>query len=211
MREKVNPVVPWRTIIREAAFCEMARASQSISMELPAMPGCRRLDLRNALFAVSLVSISLLAQETRAAFTESSATILGFVNYDSRSASLADIDNDGDLDLMFQGGSGARQLFRNNLIGSGSLTYTNITSDIPTSTLGPSWSAAWGDYDSDGLVDVFIGQSNIGASGDVLHNDGATGFSNTSVATGLNDPGFHQNVAWCDIDNDNDLDLIIGM
>jgi hypothetical protein len=145
---------------------------------------------------------------TAATFTEVSASALSGFNVDARSASLADIDEDGDLDLFFQGASGAQQLFRNNLIGSGSLTFTNIA--LP-SGLGPSWSACWGDYDGDGDVDVFVGQSNIGTSGDLLRNDGTGAFTNVSVATGLNDPGFHQNVAWCDIDNDLDLDLILGM
>ena len=144
-------------------------------------------------------------------FTDQAATILGGVNYNSRSASLADIDNDGDLDLMFQGALGAQQLFRNNLIGTGSLTYTNISASLP-SGLGSSWSTAWGDYNGDGNIDMFVGQSNTsGATGDVLTGDGLGGFTNDSFATGLNDPGFHQNIAWADIDNDRDLDLIFGM
>jgi hypothetical protein len=44
-----------------------------------------------------------------------------------------------------------------------------------------------------------------------LRNNGATGFTNESNATNLDDPGFHQNVAWSDIDNDRDLDLLIAM
>jgi hypothetical protein len=147
-----------------------------------------------------------------ATFTEQGGTILSGANVDGRSASLADIDGDGDLDLMFQGGANAQRLYRNNLIGAGSLTFSNISSLLPMG-LGPSWSAAWGDYNGDGRIDVFVGQSNTSAtaSGDVLRNNGASGFSNESVASGLNDPGFHQNVAWNDIDNDRDLDLIIGM
>ncbi len=143
-------------------------------------------------------------------FTEQGASILGGVDYEARSASLADIDEDGDLDLFFQGGFGAQQLFRNDVDGDGKRTFVNISSTLPPG-LGVSWSAAWGDYDGDGKIDVFVGQTNFGASGDVLKNNGAAGFSNTSTATGLNDPGFHQNVAWIDIDNDLDLDLLIGM
>lgn len=152
-----------------------------------------------------------------ATFSEQGATLLGGVNYNSRSASLADIDNDGDLDLMFQGAAGsqslpdAQQLFRNNLIGTGTLSFTNITNSAIPSGLGPSWSAAWGDYNGDGNIDMFVGQSNINASGDVLMGDGSGSFTNASVAVGLNDPGFHQNVAWADIDNDRDLDLILAM
>ncbi|MCA9241409.1 MAG: CRTAC1 family protein, partial [Planctomycetales bacterium] len=150
---------------------------------------------------------SLSAAQT---FTNQAAFVLGGVNLDARSASFADIDNDGDPDLMFQGGVGAQQLFRNNIVGLGTPDFTNISSTL-ASGLGPSWSAAWGDYDGDGLVDVFVGQSNIGTTGDVLKNNGPAGFSNASVAVNLDDPGFHQNLVWCDIDNDRDLDLLIGM
>ena len=171
-------------------------------------------DHRSFIAVALAICLFIFANDLSAAptFTEHGATILASADYDARSASLADIDGDGDLDLFFQGGTGARQLFRNNLIGGGTLTYTNISSMLP-SGLGPSWSAAWGDYNGDGRVDVFVGQSNTstGATGDVLRNNGPAGFSNESVATGLNDPGFHQNVAWADIDNDHDLDLLIGM
>jgi len=144
-------------------------------------------------------------------FINAEFSALGGLNVDGRSASLADIDGDGDLDLFFQGAGTAHRLLRNEFMESGSLTFTNITSMIPTADLGPSWSAGWADYDGDGDVDVFVGQSNLGPAGDLLRNDGAAGFSNQSIATGLNDPGFHQNVAWCDIDNDGDLDLILAM
>ncbi|MCA9234269.1 MAG: CRTAC1 family protein [Planctomycetales bacterium] len=167
--------------------------------------------ISRALLGAILSILAVTADRAGAAFTEQGLAVLGGANFDSRSASLADIDDDGDLDLFFQGSFGSQQLFRNELVENGSLAYTNISASLP-SGLGSSWSAAWGDYDGDGRIDVFVGQTNNGASGDVLHNDGAGGgFSNTSVATGLNDPGFHQNVAWCDIDADNDLDLIIGM
>lgn len=147
------------------------------------------------------------------AFTDVSASVLpSSYNVDARSASLADIDNDGDLDLFYQGASGSQRLLRNNLIGLGTLSFTEILGNLPAG-LGPSWSACWGDYDGDGFIDVFVGQSNVssGAVGDVLKNDGTGVFTNESVSTGLDDPGFHQNVAWCDIDGDEDLDLILAM
>lgn len=142
-------------------------------------------------------------------FEEQGATVLGGLRLDSRSVSAADIDNDGDCDLMYQGAGGA-SLFRNNLIGLGTATYTDISGMVPAG-IGPSWSTGWSDVDGDGDVDAFVGQSNIGATGDYLRNDGLAGFTNASVATGLDDPGFHQNVAWADIDNDLDLDLILAM
>lgn len=143
-------------------------------------------------------------------FSDFGGTVLG-VDLNARSASLADIDNDGDLDLFFQGALGAQKLYRNGLIGGAGLGFTDASSLLPTG-LGSSWSSAWADVNGDGLVDVFVGQSNLGAAtGDYLLNAGASGFGNASVATGLNDAGFHQNVAWADIDNDLDLDLVLGM
>ncbi len=158
---------------------------------------------------------SLLVGETaRAVFTEQGATWLGGANYSGRSASLADIDGDGDLDLFFQGASGAQQLFRNNTINAGGVsshTFTNITSSWLPSGLTDSWSAAWADYDGDGKVDVFVGQTNNSPTvGRLLRNTGS-GFTDVSVSTGLNDPNFAQNVAWADVNNDHMLDLIIGM
>jgi hypothetical protein len=169
--------------------------------------------LRGGLLATVACSAALCvaaAATAQPTFVEQGAAILGGANVEGRSASLADIDNDGDLDLFFQGGSGARRLYRNNVVGTGALTFTNVSSAMLPSGLGDSWSAAWADYNGDGRIDVFVGQTNSGAAGDVLRNN-RLAFSNESVPTGLDDPGFHQNVAWNDIDRDRDLDLIIGM
>ena len=157
------------------------------------------------LLGASLVSAQLCAQLT---FTDQASSILS-VGFNSRSASLADIDDDGDLDLMFQRSGNVPRLYRNNIVGTGSFTFSDASNMLP-SGVTDGWSAGWGDYNGDGRIDVFVGQTNSGGSGDVLTSTGA-GFINSSVATGLNDPGFHQNLAWNDIDNDRDLDLLIGM
>jgi enediyne biosynthesis protein E4 len=176
--------------------------------------------IRKWLLAAGASMLAMASSSSvHAAFTEQQTAWLNDFNPNAevRSASLADIDNDGDLDLFFQGGaSSARQIFRNNVLGTGAHTFTNVTSTyLPSSvasTLGSSWSAAWGDYNGDNKIDVFVGQTNSGISGDVLMNNGPNvAFTNTSAVTGLTDLGFHQNVGWIDIDNDRDLDLLIGM
>ncbi|TWT87220.1 ASPIC and UnbV [Pseudobythopirellula maris] len=180
-----------------------------MSRSLPSRPAPARFAPFRLAPAACLLA-ALATPSVAQTFTDVGASVLN-ANHDSRSASLGDYDNDGDLDLFFQGGAGAQRFYRNNLTENGSLSYTEMPSVLPGG-LSFSWSAAWGDYDGDGRVDVFVGQSNtVGNSGDVLHNVSDSGFFNASVPVGLDDPGFHQNVAWNDIDGDNDLDLIFGM
>jgi hypothetical protein len=153
----------------------------------------KRVSSPRALLSLAATALTLLgpAAAFAATFSEEGATVLGGANLSGRSVSLADIDNDGDLDAFFQGSTSAdRQMFRNNIIGTGSFTFTNVTSTMIPSGLSASWSAGWGDYNGDGRVDVFVGQTNnSGNFGDVLRNNG-TSFSNETDSTGLNDPGF---------------------
>jgi hypothetical protein len=163
--------------------------------------------LAAVLFCLPFVSV-VYATPT---FSEQGSAVLGVVNFNTRSVSLADYDDDGDMDALFLVGSGSQKLYRNELIETGTLGFTNAYSMLPSGLSTSAWGAAWGDYDGDGKIDVFVGQTNMPGDGDLLKNNGPAGFSNESSATGLNDPGFHQNVAWSDIDNDRDLDLLIGM
>jgi hypothetical protein len=179
------------------------------------------------LFALSLCLLCV-PRPARAVFTNQGNTIFrdstgalypsstdGF-NITGRSASLADIDNDGDLDLLFQAsGTTSQKLFRNNNINTGgtaSNTFTDVTTAMwPTGAASSQWSAAWGDYDGDGKVDVLIGEDNGGVPRGRLMRNTGTGFTDVSTSTGLNYNGFAQNLAWVDINNDQRLDMVIGM
>jgi VCBS repeat protein/ASPIC/UnbV protein len=165
--------------------------------------------------AVALVVASNSQQFALAAFTDQSTAILGTANYTTRSASLADYDGDGDLDLMFQTSIGPK-LYRNNAISTAtqSMTFTDVTSTmLPSGMTTNTWSAAWGDYNGDGKVDVFVGAG--AKTGTLLKNNGAAAFTNANNSVGLNttlfNQGFSQNVAWGDFNNDHRLDLVIGM
>ena len=68
------------------------------------------------------------------------------------SASLADYDNDGDLDLYFTtvyGGDAAR-LYRNN----GNWSFSNVTSSEGLGGQPSTYQGAWADYDHDGDLDL---------------------------------------------------------
>ena len=150
-------------------------------------------------------------------FEERGAEILGDIgNEFARSGSFADYDNDGDPDLFIQGSVQAQRLLRNNIIGSDSATFTDVTVEVGLGNLDQEgWSSAWGDYDADGDVDLFMGQEHSdGTRGDLFRNmlvEGGTGFINFGEQTGLDDPDWQQSLGWIDIDRDGDLDLLVAM
>jgi hypothetical protein len=175
------------------------------------------------LLCTSSPTLAVFTNQGNAIFRDSSGALYpsslpgsdGF-NISGRSASLADIDNDGDLDLLFQGsGTTSQKLFRNNNInvgGTASNTFTDVTTAMwGTSPVSSLWSAAWGDYDGDGKVDVLIGEDNAGVPRGRLMRNTGTGFTDVSASSGLNYSGFSQNLAWVDINNDQRLDMVIGM
>jgi len=121
----------------------------------------------------------------------------------SIAAAWADYDNDGDLDLYFTNWfSGTNRLLRND--GSG--VFVDVTS-VPVTGNGWGTGIAWGDYDNDLDLDLYVvnhNQPNI-----LLRNDGGGNFSD--VTTGpLAQTAAGRGAAWADYDNDGDLDLYIA-
>jgi len=73
------------------------------------------------------------------------------------SCAWTDYDNDGWLDLYvtrpgLQGIGAGNLLYKNN--GDGSFVGTKVGS--PTNDNGTSWGLAWGDYDNNGFMDLFV-------------------------------------------------------
>ena len=78
-----------------------------------------------------------------------------------------DYDNDGWLDLFVANRSGQNDfLYHNN--GNG--TFTKITNSIAVNDGADSESTAWGDYDNDGFLDLFVG--NYAGTNFLYHNNG---------------------------------------
>jgi len=83
----------------------------------------------------------------------------------------ADYDNDGWQDLILARGQGSpltAKLWHNN--GDG--TFTEITSGSIVTDVGRSEGAAWGDYDNDGFMDLFMAQGRVNGQNALYHNNG---------------------------------------
>lgn len=135
-------------------------------------------------------------------------------------AAAADYDNDGDLDLytgryldprrhlpttLFytRNGEGNR-LFRNE----GNFRFTDVTKQAGINETGLTLGVAWGDYDNDNDLDMYV--ANDFGRDALLRNNGNGTFSDVSKESNAFDPGYGMSSTWGDIDNDGDLDIYVS-
>ena len=151
--------------------------------------------------------------------------------------SVADFDNDGNLDL-FVTGYGGNVLYR----GVGGCKFEDVTEKAGVRGGGFSTGSAWADYDRDGYVDLFVsryvhfdldhlpdfgkGQHCIyksvpvqcgpwgmqGESDLLYHNRGDGTFEEVSTKAGVHDSEgrFGLGAIWADYDNDGWPDLFVA-
>jgi hypothetical protein len=84
--------------------------------------------------------------------------------------------------------------------------FTRITTGPVATDGGDSSGCAWGDYDSDGFIDLFVGNSP--SFNALYHNNGDGTFSRVTNAAPALDRGF--GCAWGDFNNDGNLDLLVS-
>lgn len=140
-------------------------------------------------------------------------------------AALFDYDNDGDLDVyLIQGTSldetkkpvfppakdfkPGNRLFRNELVPSGKLRFTDVTEKAGVGLLAYGMGAATGDYDNDGNIDLYL--TNFGPN--VLYRNNGNGtFTDVTrkAGAGLEDPRWSTSAAFLDYDRDGALDLFV--
>ena len=114
-----------------------------------------------------------------------------------------DVNNDGRLDFYYHYNGG--RLF----LSDGDGTYTQNASGISVATAANEpVGAAWGDYDNDGDLDLFVPRYASGAGGYLWRND-AGAFTDVAAAAGITNTSGQRGCAWGDYDNDGDLDLYI--
>jgi len=121
-------------------------------------------------------------------------------------ASWADYDSDGDMDLFIAVPFGENNRLYEN-IGRGSFRKIE-TGDIVNNG-GTSSGSVWGDYDNDGLPDLFV--ANQENSDNMLyHNEGNGKFTRVIIGDIVSNFGDSYAASWGDYDNDGFLDLYVA-
>ncbi len=129
---------------------------------------------------------------------------------------LADIDADGDLDLFIGNLDGNTLLFTNTAsLGATAPAYSAATTNpFGITNVGQCPSLTFGDIDADGDLDLFIG--NHGSDTLLFRNTASSGATAPAYSAPSTNPfgitfvGYRVNPSLVDIDDDGDLDLIIG-
>jgi enediyne biosynthesis protein E4 len=134
-----------------------------------------------------------------------------------------DADADGDKDLYVCSGGNefalnAIELKDRLYLNNGKGIFTKSGTQLPTATAGNSSCVSAADYDSDGDIDLFVGQRlkpsayGLPASGAILQNDSKGNFADVtaSIASSLLNVGMITSGEWMDYDNDKKPDLVIA-
>lgn len=125
--------------------------------------------------------------------------------------SWADYDGDGFMDIFITGDNSPDTLLRNN--GDGTFTDVSISAGIAPIYGGKG--IAWGDYNNDGFLDLYIARGSLGGNVPVTYkntlyrNNGDGTFTDVTDSAGVAAGTNTWAAVWGDYDNDGYLDLFV--
>ncbi len=134
----------------------------------------------------------------------------------------ADYDNDGDLDVVVLRGGWEKPLRLSLLRNKGDATFDDVTLAAGLGTPIATEAAAWGDFDDDGLADLYVCGEYLSYTGvntttpdprnrcRLYRNKGDGTFEDVAAAAGVTNDQCAKGAAWGDFDDDGDQDLFVS-
>ena len=138
-------------------------------------------------------------------FTKLTEGVVVNDNRISIGGSWGDYDNDGDFDLFVANWYGENNHLYQNL-GDG--TFSIVTTGEIVNDGGSSVSGAWGDYDNDGDLDLYV-TNDWNENNFLYRNDGSCTFTRILQGDIVNDGGRSNGATWIDYDNDGWIDMYV--
>jgi hypothetical protein len=137
-------------------------------------------------------------------FTEAGGFLSGVVG--GVGVAWGDYDNDGRLDLYITSGASPTRdrLFHND--GSGAFTDLAASAGM-ASDVSSADAVAWADYNNDGRLDIYVGNTQTGGESLLYHNNGNGTFTNVAHTEGMAGTYHDEAAVWADMDLDGRLDL----
>lgn len=150
--------------------------------------------------------------------TESQLLSLPFGSMFMQGCNMADINNDGWLDVFACHDEAESRIWGNN--GAGVLAAANDWIDAtttPTSDNSGNYGSVWTDIDNDGDIDLYIAKCRQGVTNPsdprrinmLFLNDGNNNYTESAAARGIASNYQSWTGDFADIDNDGDMDLLL--
>ncbi len=119
-----------------------------------------------------------------------------------------DFDNDGDLDLFV----GFRRGELNKLYRNDGGTFAEIAAAAGVADADDTRACGWGDFDSDGNLDLFAGFARTSSVPNKLYRNDGNGrhFTDVARAMGVDAIGESRQPSFVDYDNDGRVDLFVA-
>jgi FG-GAP-like repeat/ASPIC and UnbV len=130
---------------------------------------------------------------------------------------VADYDNDSHPDLLILRGGwwGEHGKYPMSLLHNlGNGMFEDVTERAGLLSFHPRQTAAWADFDSDGWLDLYVGNESDPKelhSSQLFHNNHDGTFTEVAAPNHLADMGFVKGVAWGDFNNDGRPDLYVSV